>query len=271
MNWLARALVALATGICTHVSASSGFGPVCGWDCWTPPNPSPKKGTNNTCEWPTPAHFTASSHQITTQTAPTHGTPTGVDTSVSRSVNTCRSLKCNACLFFLSWRSLTDTTLFHCFTYRSEKTNNHLVATSQWTSDPNAVHAYPHVKLGSPLLPIQFQHISLKIHAEWGLSRYSRPTPSGLSLDATGIALSQTVANVAYDIWADPDPNLAANESAAGIEIMIWLGVVGPAQPLGWNQHASCGRQALGDACLYVQHLPSLFQTPVSYRSSDID
>lgn len=116
------------------------------------------------------------------------------------------------------------------------------------------MHAYPHVKLGSPLLPIQFQHISsLKIHAEWGLSRNSRPTTSGssgLSVDATGLAQSQTVANVAYDIWADVDPNLAANESAAGIEIMIWLGVVGPAQPLGWNQHASCGRQALGDARL---------------------
>lgn len=117
-------------------------------------------------------------------------------------------------------------------------------------SSPVSVHSFPHVKLGSPSLPIKLEEISsLVLSAQWGMG----PGPNTASgLDSGGLSNLQVVANVAYDIWADLDPAKAANDSVAGIEIMIWLGIFGTAQPLGFSKKSSCWRQKLGDAHLYV-------------------
>jgi hypothetical protein len=120
------------------------------------------------------------------------------------------------------------------------------------------VRSYPHIKLGSPHFPRQFRDIaSLRANAEWEMGRGSGPkVASSLTVDSDGLTKSQCIANVAFDIWADLDPVLASNESAAGIEIMIWLGVFGPVQPLGWDSKTSHTRPRLrlGDAnlCVYL-------------------
>ncbi|KAK0740335.1 concanavalin A-like lectin/glucanase domain-containing protein [Schizothecium vesticola] len=122
------------------------------------------------------------------------------------------------------------------------------VATSHWTSLPaHVVHSYPHIKLGSPLFPRQFRDIaSLRVNAEWGMGRSAGPKiATSLAVDSDGLTKSQCIANVAFDIWADLDPVLASNESMARIEIMLWLGVFGPVQPLGWDNKTSRTRPQL--------------------------
>ncbi|KAK3344522.1 concanavalin A-like lectin/glucanase domain-containing protein [Lasiosphaeria hispida] len=122
------------------------------------------------------------------------------------------------------------------------------VATSHWTSLPvYIVHSYPHVKLGSPHFPLQFHDIaSLHVDAEWGMRRDAGSSAEpNFTLDADGLTKSRCTANVAFDIWADLDPAHAANESVAGFEIMIWLGVFGSVQPLGWDNKTSGTRQRL--------------------------
>lgn len=81
-------------------------------------------------------------------------------------------------------------------------------------------------------------------------------------MESDDLTKSQCIANVAFDIWADLDPALAGNESAAGIEIMIWLGVFGPVQPLGWdNTSRTRPRLRLGDNNLCV-HLDRSLPSP---------
>ncbi|KAK0716394.1 concanavalin A-like lectin/glucanase domain-containing protein [Lasiosphaeris hirsuta] len=125
------------------------------------------------------------------------------------------------------------------------------VATFHWTSLPvYIVHSYPHVKLGSPLLPLQFHDIgSLQVNAEWGMNLDAGPTPApNLTLDTAGLTKTQCRANVALDIWADVDPAKAGNETVAGMEIMVWLGVFGDVQPLGWDKKShNAPRLKLGD------------------------
>ena len=138
------------------------------------------------------------------------------------------------------------------------------------------VHSYPHVKLGSPLFPRRFRDIaSLHINAEWGMGRGGGPkAATNLIVESDGLAKSQCVANVAFDIWADLDPVLASNESAAGIEIMVWLGAFGPVQPLGWDNKTSRSRPQfrLGDnnLCVYIDQSlhPSGRPADVGYIST---
>jgi hypothetical protein len=41
--------------------------------------------------------------------------------------------------------------------------------------------------------------------------------------------------NVALDLFVDPDPSLAQNETNAGYEIMVWLGAFGNPYPIGYS------------------------------------
>ncbi|KAK0648139.1 concanavalin A-like lectin/glucanase domain-containing protein, partial [Cercophora newfieldiana] len=145
-----------------------------------------------------------------------------------------------------AWNS--DDSGYQCISVGDDQKS--FAATSHWTSDSSKVKSYPHVKLGSAQLPISFQNIrSFHVSAEWGLGRSSSRTgkPSDLTVDAAGLTKTRCVANVALDIWADTDPALASNESAAGIEIMVWLGVMGTVQPLGWGTGKSPWEATLGD------------------------
>lgn len=113
--------------------------------------------------------------------------------------------------------------------------------------------SYPHVKFGSPLFPYEIKNISsLNFTAEWALSPTNK---SEVGVDAAGVTQAECVGNVALDIWADADPARAANETVAGIEIMIWFGVLGPAWPLGWDKKVTRFHQQVGVYNLCVSSL----------------
>jgi hypothetical protein len=124
-------------------------------------------------------------------------------------------------------------------------------ATFKWAAEgPLSVHSYPYVRLGSPLLPIQFQNVtSFDLSATWAMGLGNNTVTT---LDSDGLARDKVVANVAYDIWADADHVRAGNDTSALIEIMIWIGNFGDANPLGYGQNSSCWKQKLGNDELYV-------------------
>jgi len=138
---------------------------------------------------------------------------------------------------------------FQCMAIGADKKS--FAATSHWSSLPvTIVHSYPHVKLGSPVLPLELENItSLHLNVEWALGY--NDTATGRAVDVAGIKKLGAIGNVAFDIWADVDPVRAANETAAGIEIMIWLGVFGHVNPLGWDKPPR-GQMTIGDANLFV-------------------
>lgn len=61
-----------------------------------------------------------------------------------------------------------------------------------------------------------------------------------LEVDSDGLSSQSTTANVAFDLFADVDPELARNEKTASTEIMFWLGMIGYAQPLGYSKDKAC-------------------------------
>jgi hypothetical protein len=42
------------------------------------------------------------------------------------------------------------------------------------------------------------------------------------------------MANVAIDLFADPDPSVAVVEAKAAYEIMVWIALIGDPKPLGF-------------------------------------
>ncbi|KAK5659673.1 hypothetical protein OQA88_881 [Cercophora sp. LCS_1] len=106
-------------------------------------------------------------------------------------------------------------------------------ATWAWLEEPQTVHSYPHVKLAAPALPVALSNISaLIITAQWSMGPGSRPLPA-LDVDSPGLENLGATANVAFDIFADRNPRAAKRATTAETEIMIWVGQIGPAQPLG--------------------------------------
>lgn len=67
----------------------------------------------------------------------------------------------------------------------------------------------------------------------------SEPHPL-LDVDSTGLSNQATTANVAFDLFADTDPDKAKDEKLASTEIMFWLGMFGYAQPLGYGKNKDC-------------------------------
>ena len=55
-----------------------------------------------------------------------------------------------------------------------------------------------------------------------------------MTIDKAGLADHKTIANVAFDLFADRNPASAQNETAAETEIMLWLGTFGNPHPLGF-------------------------------------
>ncbi|KAK4123124.1 glycoside hydrolase family 12 protein [Parathielavia appendiculata] len=108
-------------------------------------------------------------------------------------------------------------------------------ATWKWSSGPESVKSYPHVKLTDPTLPVPLSNISaFTLSAQWAMGPGSTPWPVP-SIDWSGLASIDVSANTAFDIFADRNPDNAQNETEAETEIMIWLGKVGYAQPLGYG------------------------------------
>ncbi|KAL2156604.1 hypothetical protein VTH82DRAFT_1349 [Thermothelomyces myriococcoides] len=118
-------------------------------------------------------------------------------------------------------------------------------ATWKWSSDPESVHSYPHVKFSDPALPVPLSNLSaLTLSAQWAMGPGSKPRPVP-SLDLPGLAYLNVSANVAFDIFADRNPDNAQQETEAETEIMIWLAKIGKSQPLGYRETESDHRTTL--------------------------
>lgn len=73
------------------------------------------------------------------------------------------------------------------------------------------------------------------------------------SIDSSGLAKLDVSANAAFDIFADRDPGNSQKETEAETEIMVWLGRVGRAQPLGYAGSESYRAKLIaGHVELYV-------------------
>lgn len=67
------------------------------------------------------------------------------------------------------------------------------------------------------------------------------------AFDANGLNDVGTKANIAFDMFMDPDPDNATSATAAKYEMMVWIGQVGNPEPLGFNsKNATCYTQQLG-------------------------
>jgi hypothetical protein len=91
------------------------------------------------------------------------------------------------------------------------------------------------VKFTDPALPVAFANISaLTLSVQWAMGPGSTPL-SVPGLDSSGLAKLDASANAAFDIFADRNAASSQNETEAETEIMVWLGRVGYAEPLGYD------------------------------------
>ncbi|KAK3322725.1 concanavalin A-like lectin/glucanase domain-containing protein [Apodospora peruviana] len=104
-----------------------------------------------------------------------------------------------------------------------------------WSMDSVSVHSYPHVKLVARALPAPLSNITaLRLSAKWSMGIGSQPrSQPQLPIDFDGLDAQATTANVAFDLFADPDDKKAVSETEAANEIMVWLGQFGYSYPLG--------------------------------------
>ena len=120
-------------------------------------------------------------------------------------------------------------------------------ATWSWTKSPGSVHSYPRVSFASEQLPVPLSNISsLTLNAQWSYSPGQDATSSARLIDAGGLDELDTVANIAFDLFADPDSDKALSATTAATEIMIWIGTVGNPWPIGYSSKRTCFTQALG-------------------------
>jgi hypothetical protein len=92
---------------------------------------------------------------------------------------------------------------------------------------------------------------SLRLAAEWAYSPGSISTATDPSrrvgLDTSGLNDVGTIANIAFDMFMDPDTDNATSATAAKFEMMIWIGQIGQPQPLGFSsKNATCYTQQVG-------------------------
>jgi xyloglucan-specific endo-beta-1,4-glucanase len=81
------------------------------------------------------------------------------------------------------------------------------------------VHSYPHVRFQPKLLPIAISDISaLTLSAKWAI-----PAPP-----------KDLETNIAWDLFADPEPATSRIDARARFEIMVWLGAYGDPKPIGF-------------------------------------
>jgi hypothetical protein len=74
---------------------------------------------------------------------------------------------------------------------------------------------------------------SLSLSAMWSMyageySSYAR------GFDATGLSNVMAIANVAVDMFLDPDPANAKSTTLTRFEVMVWYGEIGGITPIGF-------------------------------------
>lgn len=134
----------------------------------------------------------------------------------------------------------------------SSSTTGGFDATWKWPGNPDTVHSYPHVTFSSGDMPVSVSNISaLRLAASWSYSPGTISTADEAGrlhgLDASGLNDVGAKANIAFDMFMDPDPDKATSATAAKYEMMIWIGRVGTPRPLGFDSdNATCYNQQLG-------------------------
>ncbi len=79
-------------------------------------------------------------------------------------------------------------------------------------------------------------------------------TPQAVpSIDSSALPDLDASSNAAFDIFADRNAANSVKETSAETEIMIWLGKVGHAEPLGYDRSdACCAKVTVGHLELQV-------------------
>lgn len=116
----------------------------------------------------------------------------------------------------------------------------------------DAVHSFPHVTFSSDDLPAPLSNLSgLRLAAAWAMSAgtisAARSPSARVGLDASGLSDVGAKANVAFDMFLDPDGDSSRSATDAMYEVMVWIGQVGGPYPLGFDsENATCYTQQLG-------------------------
>ena len=98
-------------------------------------------------------------------------------------------------------------------------------ATWSWEKSVDSVHAYPNANLSSSLLPLRLTNLSsLDVDLEWSYKK----------ADSGKLADGALTANVAMDLFLDPDPSKAKSGGEASFEVMVWVGDFGQ-HPIGFS------------------------------------
>ncbi|KAI9887880.1 MAG: hypothetical protein M1823_000268 [Watsoniomyces obsoletus] len=117
--------------------------------------------------------------------------------------------------------------------------------TWNWDRKPEAVHAYPNVRLNDHRLPLALKGIrSLDVDVTWSMEAGAYGQTSG---GDQGLNEAGAVTNVAFDLFLDPDPAKATSTTIPKYEIMIWMGRYGGVLPIGWNGGKAAAKHRLGD------------------------
>lgn len=82
------------------------------------------------------------------------------------------------------------------------------------------------------VLPITLDKMTaINLDLRWTYGVGNTPAPS---TSQTALAASSLNANVAIDMFFDPDSTTAQNSGVAKFEVMVWFAQIGPAtQPIG--------------------------------------
>jgi xyloglucan-specific endo-beta-1,4-glucanase len=112
-------------------------------------------------------------------------------------------------------------------------------ATWNWWKDSHSVHSYPNVQLNSDLLPVELAYLSsLQVRADWTMNS-TQDLYSSHDHPAAWIpknSQAEIKANVALDLFLDPNPQRANVTTLPLYELMIWFSALPGVAPIGWSQ-----------------------------------
>ncbi|KAH6718717.1 concanavalin A-like lectin/glucanase domain-containing protein, partial [Leptodontidium sp. MPI-SDFR-AT-0119] len=119
-----------------------------------------------------------------------------------------------------------------------------IAATWTWTntSSADSVHAFPNLLLNSiQQSPVHLSNLtSLVAHVDWHMGPSTMPTSS--TFETTALEKLNATANVAFDMFLDPDPRNATSTVSPTFEVMVWLATIGPTYPIGYFNATSSAR-----------------------------
>lgn len=151
-------------------------------------------------------------------------------------------------------------TTFNNGSYATDTTAPEFSVTWSYTRGPDTqpVRAFPNIMVGGDTLPIALRDTkSVNIDMRWTYGVGDEPTAT---TDTTDLSQDSLNANVAIDMFLDPEKENAGNSTLAKYEIMIWFAYFGSAtQPIGLKQ-GSVTSTVLNGTTLYASpRFPPLY------------